>query len=419
MSEGTEELQVSQTLETSKPKSRKPLIAGICAAVVVVIAAAIFAAFAIGVLAPPNAAAKYGFFEYITEEECTEYIEIYREQMGYGDGTTDADWATFLAAYNMTPERLRASTIDQLLTDKLVEQKCADLGITVTDDELDTLVENYKNYYASGSDSIWQQTLEAYGQTEEGFRANMKLSLLKEKLTEDQVETPEPTDDEVKAVIANYIDSAVSNEQSLTLKHSYCFKKSKSSSEGSLEEREEVEKIRQGLLDVGASEESFASIIDLYCDDEDLKETSGANGWNADTTGYSDEYIKALDTVGEGGVSSVFADDDCYFFVWVSQTYTLPKKSSKADKIDLDAMPEALHQYFADTAAYSLWQTDAQTYLANITTDIDVIYYDMPADVSYNVDMSLAQTSGEDDSEDTEIGEDAAAAGEDTENADE
>lgn len=380
-------------------KSRKKLIAVIVAIVLVLcVGGGVFAAFATGVISPAGAAAKYGLFDYVTEEETTDYIETYKSQMGYGDAD-DSTWASFLAAYNMTPQRLRASTIDQLVTDKIVQQKCDELGITVEDSELDQAITYYKNLYGSGSDSIWQETLSQFGQTEEGFRESTRLSMLKQKLAENQVEEPTPTDDQVKSTVASYIDNANSNETSLLLKHSYCFKKSKSSSEGSLEEREEVQKIRDGLVEVGASQESFASIVSLYSDDDSLKETAGANGWNADTSGYSDEYVKALASVGKGGVSSVYSDDECYFFVWVSDTYKLPKKSSKATSLDLSQMPDALHQYFSDVAAYSLWQTEAQEYLTNITSDVNIIYYDMPSDVPYNVDMSLAQTSSTDSEE--------------------
>ncbi|MGN0038672.1 MAG: SurA N-terminal domain-containing protein [Coriobacteriales bacterium] len=395
--------------QEQRPGRRRALKVLAAAVIVILLAAAavLGSLFYKGALAPGDAAAKYGTFEYVTETEVTEYITTYKEQMGYGDAT-DEEWATFLAAYNMTPERLRASTIDQLVTDKLVEKKCRELGLGVEDSELQDALSYYKGLYASGSDEIWEETLGAYGQTDEGFMEMIELNILKEKLCESQVETPEPTDEQVREVIATYIDTAVSNERPLTLKHSYCFKKAKSSSEGSLEEREEVQKIRDGLVDVGTSQESFASIIDLYCDDDELRNTGGANGWDADATVYSDEYVKALGTVGEGGVSSVFADDDCYFFIWVSATYTLPKKSSKAAELDLSAMPESLLQYFEDTAAYTLWSADSQEYLASLSSQVSVIYYDMPADVPYNVDMSLASVP----EEDTTTAEPQAAEGE-------
>lgn len=392
----------AQASEPAQPaqaaqKAHRGRLAAVIGAIVVVaaIAGGVFAGFASGAIAPVGAAAKYGLLGYIEESDVTSYIETYKSQMGYGDAS-DEDWATFLAAYNMTPERLRASTIDQLMTDSIVKEKCNELGITVSDDEVAQAVDYYKGLYGNGSDDIWEQTLTQYGQTEEGFKESQRLSLLKQKLAENQVAQPTPTDDEVKSTIASYIDNANANETSLTLKHSYCFKKSKSSSEGSLAERDEVQKIRDELVKVGASEESFASVVSLYSDDDELKEKAGANGWNADTSGYGEEYLKALDATGEGGVSSVFADDDAYYFIWVSETYTLPAKSSKAADIDLSAMPEALHQYFADVAAYAQWQQLAQEYLANLTSDVSCVYFEMPQDVPYNVDMSLAQASGDD-----------------------
>lgn len=403
-----------KTGEAPRKKSRWKKIGVVAVVVIIVaIAAGTFAAFATGKLYPNGAAAKYGLFSYVEESEVTDYIENYKTQMGYGDAS-DEDWATFLAAYNLTPERLRASTIDQLVTDKIAEKKCSDLGIAVSDDELNQAVDYYKNLYAYGNDDTWQQTLSQYGQTEEGFRESQRLSILKQKLAENQVPQPTPSDDEVKSTIASYIDNANANDTSLTLKHSYCFKKKKSSSEGSLDELNEVQKIRDELVKVGATEESFASVVSLYSDDEDeLKQKAGANGWNADTTGYGEAYIKALDNTGKGGVSSVFADDDYYYFIWVSDTYTLPKKSAKATDIDLSKMPDALHQYFSDVAAYAQWQQDSQEYLANLTSDINVVFFAMPSDVPYNVDMSLAQTSSDDPASGSSSSDGDSASGSD------
>lgn len=386
---------------SAEPEQKKRLgrgkIAAICVVALVVVAVAVFAGFATGVMKPGDAAAKYNLISYITETETTEYIEIYKEQMGYGEGTDDKDWATFLAAYNMTPERLRASTIDQLLTDKIVQERCDSLGISVSDEELNQAIEYYKAMYASGSDEIWKQTLDQVSQTEEGFAKNLKLTMLKQKLVEDQVPNPEPTDEQVVTAVQMFIASAIANDQSLTLKHTYCFKKSKSSSDGSMTEREDVEKIRQSLIKAGLTKENFAAVVSEHCDDENLKANSGANGWNADTSGYSEEYLKTLSSLGDGELSSVFADDSAYYFIWVSDTYKLPKNRDKFTADDLEKMPSSLHDYFSDYAAYTLWQTSSQQYLATITEGVDLQIFEMPADVPYNVDMSLANNSAEGD----------------------
>lgn len=385
-----------------KKNHRKKVGAIAVVVIALVIVAGTFAAFATGTLCPNGAAAKYDLFSYVEESEVTDYIENYKAQMGYGNAS-DEDWATFLAAYNLTPERLRISTVDQLVTDKITEKKCSELGITVSDDELSQAVDYYKNLYAYGNDDTWQQTLSQYGQTEEGFRESQRLSILKQKLAENQVPQPTPSDDEVKNTIASYIDNANANETSLTLKHSYCFKKKKSSSEGSLDELNEVQKIRDELVKVGATEESFASVVSLYSDDEDeLKQKAGANGWNADTSGYGEAYVKALESTDKGGVSSVFSDDEYYYFIWISDTYTLPKKSAKATDVDLNKMPDALHQYFSDVTAYAQWQQDSQEYLANLTSDVNIACFAMPADVPYNVDMSLAQNASDNSADDAD-----------------
>lgn len=371
-----------------KPKARgrvRRWVIGIVA--VVAIAACGYAGYAIwvGDIAPSDAAAKYSGFNYLPENEVTDYIGVYREQMGLAQ-SSDEDWATFLAAYNLTPARLRYSTIRQLLTDKLVQMRADELGIQVTDSEIDATLDTLKGTMALGSDEVWQETLAARGQTEEGVRDVYRQAILKRQLLSQDVAMPEPSDEQVK----EYMKTFDSTLASPTVKHTYCFKWTGVDENTGLDVITMVQNARNELVKNGLSEDAFAAVVEEYSNDEELKGKSGANGWNADTSAYSEEYLSRLEGLGEGEISDVFKDGDAYEFIWVNMTYDLPTDSDAIDSLDLSMMPSSLEQYLRDSEAYELWEDECDEYLSNMLENAGVVYYPMPADVPYNVDMSLA-----------------------------
>ena len=395
-----ENTDLDTTEVDEKPKSNgrlKRIVALVVAAILVIAAAAITWAFAIGALAPAGAAARYGMFKYIQEQDVTDYIETYKTQMGYGEATDD-EWAQFLAAYNLTPERLRLTTLNELLTEAAIQEKCNALGITVSEEEIDASVETLKQSLAFNDDTIFQNTLEQYGQTMAGLRESYRKQLLQTKLCSQEVTTPEPSDDEVRSYITNVAQSYMSDEEQETgtpnysidweIKESYCFAMNVSGSEPSLQDTNQVEAIRQQFMASDMTYQSFKGILELYCNDEDVKSNNGSMGWNVDTSSYSEAYIKELNNTAAGSVSNVFNDNGMVCFIWVDQSYTLPRTNEGLSNLDLSSMPSSLHQYFSDCVGYSLWKTASTEYLSNLVKAYDVMLYPMPSDVPYNTDMS-------------------------------
>ena len=431
---GEEQGSSGEEQKAASKKARSKRLRRICALAAAVVVVALVGtgvwAYAAGVITPANAAAKYGLFDYLDESEVTDYIMTYKEQMGYGDATDD-EWATFLATYNLTPDRLRLSTIAQILADKAVEKRCAELGITASDDEVEAVINTLKSSLGlSGDDETWSATLELYGQSEEGLRETYRLELLKQKLCTEEVEVPTPTDDEVRSYIASFAASrlatetaeAASSEEAeeivetstgTLVKHSYCFTFKTSGDEISLDESRQVELVRQEFIESGLDVENFLTLLALYSNDEEAIEANGSMGWDADSSEYSEQYALMLETVEVGGLSSVFTDGDSACFIWVDQGYTVPYDESELEALDLDAMPASLYEYFSDCEAYVLWQEASDEYLNDLVASLDVTIYEMPSDAPYNVDMSaylVSDDDSEDAGDDDADGDDAADA---------
>ncbi len=367
-------------------KSKKSKIILVVVAVVVLIVITVIWT----ILAPSGTvAAKYGIGKYIYEKDVTEYIQTYQSQEGMLN-SSDEEWADFLKENDLTPESLRKKTIDQLLYDTAIRDQCIKLGITVTEEEIDEATNAFKEAMSFGDEDIWEKTLEMYGQTDEGFRSVYELELLKQKLIEQEVQKQEPTEDDVR----EYID-AIAAQGVTSTKHSFAFKLSVPEDVSSSDTLKQVNKILKEFLDGDQSKESFAALVQLFSDNDDLIQTQGANGWDLDQSGYSDEYIAKLSELEQGDTSNVFVDGDDYCFIFVSDVYKFPQVEQS--DIDLDSVPESLLEYFEDATSELLTDDEGERYIQRLVEAYGVTYEPMPEDVPYNVDMSLAEEPSETD----------------------
>lgn len=379
----TEEIEVP---EKGKKKRLRKVIAAVVGVVAVVVIVLVL--LVQGIVGLPGAAAKYGTLSYIWEQEVTDYIADYRASMGYAD-CTDEEWATFLKSNSLTPEKLRLSTINQLLCDRVVEEECARLGITVSDEEVNKTLETIKYYYAYGDDQTWEELLSASGRSQQDVFDMYKLQLLKMKLYNDQVEMPEVNDTDVK----NYMSSISSSLESYNLKHSYCLRIKVTDEVSALDATATAESARAELMADGVNLENFQSIVVLYGTDDTLAETYGGNGWDIDSSSYSTGYQNALAATEVGEVSEVFTDGDDVSFIWVDATYDFPSGDTAIANADLSEMPDTLKSYLEDSAAYWKWEEyRCPSYLNTLVTRAKLTSFAMPSNVPYNVDMSLASS---------------------------
>ena len=359
-----------------------------------------------------QAAACYGDGKYLQESDVTDYILTYKQQMGLGSASDD-EWASFLANYNLTPERLRLTTITQMLADRAVEDRCNQLGIAVLAEEIDASIDALKSMYTMGDDDIWQSTLSMYGQDEEGLRETYRLQLLKQKLWKQEVERPEPTERQVRDYIADFAqrrlarmaEQAVSSEEALRVeqdnptvpvRHSFKFDISANGAEVGLAQSDAVEQARSQFASGDQTSAAFADLLRRHSNDAALVEAGGEMGWDADTTSYTENYLRVLGTLAQGSISPVFTDGDAACFIWVDQIADIPTSQEAIAALDLASLPESLYQYFCDGAASNAWQEQGSAYLQRLAAIEDATIYPMPEDAPYNVDMSAYRVEGAD-----------------------
>lgn len=144
----------------------------------------------------------------IYENDVTTYVDQLRT---YYSVTDDADWATFLSQYGYEPSDIRDLAIDALAQEQLVADKADELGITVSDDDVNSQITTLRETYGYTDDDTWTSALESAGyDSEDDYKAAMKSSLLQEAVLEQEVPTTTPTDDAIVSAASSYAGSRAS-----------------------------------------------------------------------------------------------------------------------------------------------------------------------------------------------------------------
>lgn len=164
-------------------------------------ALALVVAFALVCVTGTGAAAKVNG-ESIPEKQITSYIQSYRSYAGYSDNST---WASFLKTYGYTASDLREQIINYYAQEDIVNQEAKKQGVSVTDSEISDEISTLRSQYGLTDDSEWQSALTSMGYTEQSYSSEIvKPGLLKQKLLDAAVPTPQLTDAELQAYVSAY-----------------------------------------------------------------------------------------------------------------------------------------------------------------------------------------------------------------------
>jgi foldase protein PrsA len=147
----------------------------------------------------------------------------------------------------------REKLLDMLIDEKLQLDKAAELGITVTDDEVNSEIENAKKYF--DTEEKFNEFLKEQGIDLEYFKESVKKELIISKLNDKLTEKVAVTDEEIKAYYDTHQDEFVSVKASHIL----------------LETQEEAE----AMLKRVKAGEDFAELAKQNSIDPSAKENSG------------------------------------------------------------------------------------------------------------------------------------------------
>jgi len=197
----------------------------------------------------------------------------------------------------------REKLLDMLVDEKLQLKKAKDLGITVTDEEVNSEVEKAKKYF--DTEDKFNEFLKGQNMDLDYFKQSMKKELTINKLTEKMTEKITVTDEEVKT----YYDTHQNEFMSVKASHIL------------LDTKEEAEK----MLERVKAGENFAELAKQNSKDPSAKENSG----NLDYFRHGEmvePFEKAAFALKPGEISEIVQTDFGFHIIKV--------EDSKLDKFE-------------------------------------------------------------------------------------
>lgn len=400
-SDALEELIVKTAQEQAEKKmtGREKVFAGV-ATVAIVAAIAGFGLYAANM--PGGAAAKYDGGS-VSESEVSAYIEQYRSAYSL---STDSAFASALKNQNMTVASYRQNAVDQLVIQKIIEKRASELGVSVSDEDVEARLQEVYGQIANGDDSIWQSTLESMGVTEDDLRTRYKSDLLQDKVCEQDVAQENASDEDTVSYISSYLADT-------TQKHVYriVFTSDDGKSTKADECTKELNKLKKAKKLTTAS---FEELVAKYSESETAADDKGSVGWTG-SGNVGDTITDLIGSMNVGDVSdatTVAEDDDALEIVYVDEDFTFPS-SSEISSIDSLNIPDELLDAVKAAVSKANWQSDCTVYIAKLLADAKVTYYPVPDDASYNVDLSVDYT------EDTASADEASSSTDESTSQDE
>ena len=205
----------------------------------------------------------------ITEDTVTKQIMNVRTSGGYD---TDKKWAQYLVDNGMTPESYRASVIDSLARQYLVQKAEKEYDVQVTDEDVEQAWKDAAANYES--EEAFENQIKMFGFTKDSYKQQLESTLKQTKLKEKVAKAADPTDQEV----IDYLNSNLSTYNDARRSQNILFKVNSGATD---EEKAKVKEKAQGVLDkINAGEISFDDAVSKYSEDTGSKDNKGDVGWD-------------------------------------------------------------------------------------------------------------------------------------------
>jgi hypothetical protein len=356
--------------------TRNELLFAIVAAIAVIAAIVSFALYNSGRV-PAGTAAKVND-SYLSEERVAGWIAQYRTAYSLED---DTDFARSLLAQGLTPAAFRQNAINQLALDDLVSGRAAELGITPSEDEVQTQIDAMKQTMAFNDDEVLEETLAGYGMSVESLRLQYLSNLKRQAVFEADVARREASEDELLDFIGEYLASTTQKHTSRII----------FAGDDAYERARECHEQLSELQAAGEFDaDAFAVFAREYSDEEGVELTGGAYTWSSGDA-MDTEIMTLLEFLEIGsftGPESIEADG-AIEIIYCDEEYAFPSQA-EISSLAIGDVPPSLMELIEDAAVEAVWTADCNVYLASLLAQAQITYYPVPADAAYAVDLSLA-----------------------------
>ena len=309
----------------------------------------------------------------IMEDDITTYVQTWRETNGMSD---EESWANYLISIEENPAQLRELIIDGHVSDILTEQAAGEMGIEVTDADVDENVEGMRAHY--DSDAAWQEALAQAGTNEEDYRESIRKSLLDMRVQEKVSEEAGPVSDEEMLESLNmYVEYTNGMKRSSHILFN-------------LEDKETAESVLKQIQDGSLTFEDAAKEYSI----DSSGATGGDVGWDK-MTAFVTEYQEALDELEKDQMSGLVESQYGYHIILCTDIFNAPEDGIKS----VDEAPEALTEMVKSQLESSAKTTAVSDWDAKYKEEADIVINEMPENVPYNVDLSKYETASSEEAE--------------------
>lgn len=315
--------------------------------------------------------------ETISEKDVNDYVERYRKYAGYTD---DDAWAKYLNDSGLTIEDLRKNVITSLAQRIVVRKEADNLGISVSDDDVDDEIKRIKKDYGYEDEKDWKDYLKQQGMDEATYREETRYGLLEDKLVDHEVEFKKADADQLRSY-GSTLGTYFAGKRTYDI---LC------------EDEARAQKVAADLGDDAVSEEDLGKKAKGYLDDGTAKK-AGDRGWAPAATDLSSEYTQAIADVEVGKHSDAFKDGDGWHVVVVTEEY----KTLDNGQLDVANMPKPILDMLQTYADQQLNSEAESEYLQGLIAKHFVSTTDMPDGLPYWVDLDAAKKAEEANAEDT------------------
>ena len=304
----------------------------------------------------------------VYEAEVTDYIEGFRAQNP--EYESDEGWAEFLKENGYTAESIRRLVLDSVFIPRvLIHQECAARGISLTDSELDAVIDRERQYYEGRyGENSWESVLSSYGYDEESWRENEADRLLEEQLIDEVIGNVQVTDAQLQ-------DEADRHASVYNGKHSRYL---------SFDSEQAAQEALSNLRDVAGD-----MTVGKFRAGSQRSTDAGWNSIPSDRDAMSTEYIAALNELQEGEYSGVVAQEHDWVIVFCDEVYNVRKSQGH---VDLTAMPEEILQHVRQDAHDAIVQSSFSQWMENRIDIANVEYTDIPEGLPYDVNVAIGNT---------------------------
>lgn len=310
--------------------------------------------------------------EKIYEDEVTQYVDQLRVYYGC---TEDADWATFLVSYGYTANDIRDMAINALAQERVVAQKCGELGIEVTDEEIDEKIAEVREQNGYTDDEMWATALEGAGYADENeYRGIVENGLLQDKLCEQEVGESEADEEVVLATAASYVGQKASHIV--------------------VPDEETANEIADRIDSADDKDAAFADELSVSMDDGTMgiADEEGNVGWTsvnyyAYLTALPNSYNELMDM--EPGDVKVVEEADGYHVIYCTDVFMVDDPNA----LTRDDIPDDIYDYVAEQTAMSNYSMACSEYLQGLVDAAEIEINEMPEGLSYDIDLSTAQSA--------------------------